>query len=187
MDILSLVFLACALSMDAFAVALCKGFSVNELKIKHFLIVGLYFGGFQALMPLIGYFLGSALSSFIDDYDHWIAFILLSLIGLKMIKESRQKDSCDANSDQFGFQTMFLLAMATSIDALAVGVSFAFLHIEIFSSVLIIGVITFIFSALALKIGKKFGTKFKEKAEFIGGVVLICIGAKILLQHLLES
>ncbi|TQR32470.1 hypothetical protein DMB92_05065 [Campylobacter sp. MIT 99-7217] len=184
MDITSLFILACALSMDAFAVSLCKGFSVERLKFKHYMIVGVYFGGFQALMPVIGYFFGISFASFVEQIDHWIAAILLSIIGLKMIKESRQKEACDTNSNEFGFKIMLGLAVATSIDALAVGVSFAFLKVNLWLCVLFIGVITFIFAGFGLKIGNKFGIKFKSKAEFLGGLVLVLLGLKILLEHL---
>lgn len=189
MDILSLFFLACALSADAFAVSLCKGFCVKDLKLKHYLIVGCYFGGFQALMPLIGFFLGKALASYISNYDHWIAFVLLSFVGAKMIMESRKSDdeSCDTSDSQFSTKTMLALAIATSIDALAVGVSFAFLHINIIFSVVLIGCVTFVFCLLGIKIGSKFGTKLKDKAELLGGVVLILIGCKILFGHLFFS
>lgn len=184
MDILSLVLLACALAMDSFAVSLCKGLSVKRLKIRHYFIVGLYFGGFQALMVLLGYFLGVGLSSFIDRYDHWIAFILLAFIGLKMMKESFSPAKCDT-SEQFSPAIMLPLAVATSIDALAVGVSFAFLKTNIYLSACIIGLITFALCAIGIKIGKQVGVKFSSKAEFIGGVVLVLIGCKILAGHFL--
>lgn len=183
MDILSLLLLACALAMDSFAVSLCKGLSVTELKLKHYLIVGLYFGGFQALMVFLGFFLGVVLSAFIDKYDHWIAFILLVFIGLKMIKESFSPAKCNA-SEQFSPAIMLPLAVATSIDALAVGVSFALLKIEIIFSASIIGVVTFIFCVIGVKIGKQVGVKFSSKAEFIGGLVLVFLGCKILFTHL---
>ncbi len=182
MDILSLLALSCALAMDSFAVSLCKSLSVSRLKIRHYLIVGLYFGGFQALMVLLGYFLGVGLSSFIDKYDHWIAFILLAFIGLKIIKESFEPAKCDS-SEQFSPSVMLPLAVATSIDALAVGVSFAFLKIHIITSACIIGLITFVLCAIGVKIGKQVGVKFSSKSEFIGGVVLVLIGCKILATH----
>ncbi|EKK5707750.1 manganese efflux pump [Campylobacter jejuni] len=184
MDFYSLIFLSCALGMDAFAVSLCKGFSVKKLHLKHYLIVGIYFGGFQALMPTIGYFIGITFASFIASIDHWIAFILLSLIGLKMIKESLENENCDSNANQFGFKTMLALAIATSIDALAVGVSFAFLNVNLLLAIFLIGIITFILCIIALKIGNKFGIYLKNKAELLSGLVLIILGVKILIEHL---
>ncbi|TKX30786.1 manganese efflux pump MntP [Campylobacter estrildidarum] len=184
MDYISLIFLSCALAMDAFAVSLCKGFSVKKLNLKHYFIVGIYFGGFQALMPAFGYIIGISFASFVASIDHWIAFILLGLIGLKMIKESFEGENCDTNANQFGFKIMLALAIATSIDALAVGVSFAFLDVNLLVSILLIGLITFLFCALALKIGNQFGVFLKNKAEFLGGAVLIVLGIKILIEHL---
>ena len=183
MGILELFILAIGLSMDAFAVAICKGLSVQKLEIKHMLIVGAYFGGFQALMPAIGFLLGSQFEHLIVSVDHWIAFFLLLFIGGNMIKESRETDVEDLDDD-FGFKTMLLLAIATSIDALAVGVTFAFLRVDIVAAVLFIGCITFICSAIGVKLGNVFGAKYKSKAELAGGVILILIGTKILLEHL---
>lgn len=177
-----LFILAVGLSMDAFAVSVCKGLSVKKLRPKHMLIAGLYFGGFQALMPLIGYFLGVQFQSLIQDFDHWIAFVLLSLIGANMIKESRE--SADELNDSFGVKAMLPLAVATSIDALAVGVTFAFLQVNIVSAVSFIGVTTFILSAVGIRIGNIFGAKYKSRAELVGGIVLILMGLKILLEHL---
>lgn len=185
MDLLSLLLVACALSMDAFAVSLCKGFSASRLNLQHYLKVGIYFGAFQALMPLLGFYIGQSFSSFVDKIDHYIAFILLSLIGLKMIKESRQKkDECDDSCADFSHKTMSFLALATSIDALAIGVSIAFLDENIFFDASLIGLVTFVFCVFGLKIGNKFGYHLREKAEFIGGLVLILIGFKILIEHL---
>lgn len=184
MELFSLIFLSCALGMDAFAVSLCKGFGVQNLRLKHYLIVGIYFGGFQALMPTLGYFIGVAFHSFITNIDHWIAFALLSLIGLKMVKESFKNEDCDTNANQFGFKTMSALALATSIDALAVGISFAFLKVNLFLAVFLIGLITFILCMLALKLGNQFGIHLKNKVELLGGVVLIILGVKILIEHL---
>ena len=186
MGILELFILAIGLSMDAFAVAICKGLSVQKLEIKHMLIVGAYFGGFQALMPAIGYLLGSQFEHLIVSVDHWIAFFLLLFIGGNMIKESRETDVEDLDDD-FGFKTMLLLAIATSIDALAVGVTFAFLRVDIVAAVLFIGCITFICSAIGVKLGNVFGAKYKSKAELAGGVILILIGTKILLEHTVLS
>ncbi len=182
MGIWELLILAAGLSMDAFAVSICKGLSVLELKPKHALITGLYFGGFQALMPLLGYFLGKQFESLITNVDHWIAFALLSLIGINMIRESRGKTE-ELNAS-FRPSAMLPLAVATSIDALAVGVTFAFLQVNILSAVSCIGVITLLFSAAGVKIGNVFGIRFKSKAEIAGGVVLILMGVKILLEHL---
>ena len=180
MSILDLFILAVGLSMDAFAVSVCKGLSLGKIKPKHMCIAGAWFGGFQALMPLIGYFLGSFFAEMIEKYDHWVAFVLLAIIGGNMIKESFGKDEkVDSSMD---VKSMLLLAIATSIDALAVGVTVAFLQVQIVPAVSFIGVITFIFSALGVKIGSLFGTKYKSKAELFGGIVLVLIGIKILLE-----
>lgn len=174
--------IALGLSMDAFAVSIGKGLSVPDTKPKHTALVGLYFGGFQALMPLIGYFLGSQFGLLITGYDHWIAFALLVLIGAKMIKESGGDDQ--ELDDSFGYKAMLPLAVATSIDALAVGVSFAFLHVEIVQAVVFIGVVTLVMSGIGLKIGSVFGVRHKSRAELFGGLILIAMGTKILLEHL---
>lgn len=180
MSIWVLFILAVGLSMDAFAVSVCKGLSLGKIKPKHMCIAGAWFGGFQALMPLIGYFLGSFFAEMIEKYDHWVAFVLLAIIGGNMIKESFDKDEkVDSSMD---VKSMLLLAIATSIDALAVGVTFAFLQVQIVPAVSFIGVITFIFSAVGVKIGSLFGTKYKSKAELFGGIVLVLIGIKILLE-----
>lgn len=180
MGILELFILAVGLSMDAFAVSVCKGLSLGKIKPKHMCIAGAWFGGFQALMPLIGYFLGSFFAEMIEKYDHWVAFVLLAIIGGNMIKESFGKDEKVASS--MDVKSMLLLAIATSIDALAVGVTFAFLQVQIVPAVSFIGVITFIFSAVGVKIGSLFGTKYKSKAELFGGIVLVLIGIKILFE-----
>ena len=180
MSIWDLFILAVGLSMDAFAVSVCKGLSLGKIKPKHMCIAGAWFGGFQALMPLIGYFLGSFFAEMIEKYDHWVAFVLLAIIGGNMIKESFGKDEkVDSSMD---VKSMLLLAIATSIDALAVGVTFAFWQVQIVPAVSFIGVITFIFSAVGVKIGSLFGTKYKSKAELFGGIVLVLIGIKILLE-----
>ena len=180
MSFVELLLFGIGLSMDAFAVSICKGLSVRKLRPKHAITVGLWFGGFQALMPLIGYFLGSFFAEMIEKYDHWVAFVLLAIIGGNMIKESFCKDEkVDSSMD---VKSMLLLAIATSIDALAVGVTFAFLQVQIVPAVSFIGVITFIFSAVGVKIGSLFGTKYKSKAELFGGIVLVLIGIKILLE-----
>lgn len=183
MTILELFVLAVGLSMDAFAVAVCKGLAIGRIQWKHVLIVGLWFGGFQALMPLIGYLLGSSFAEYIVAVDHWIAMILLTLIGANMIRESLDRDPEHVNPS-LGIRTMFIMAVATSIDALAVGVTFAFLEVRILPAVSFIGVTTFLLSALGVKIGSIFGTKYKSKAELLGGVILILLGIKILLEHL---
>lgn len=183
MTIAELFIIAVGLSMDACAVAICKGLSVKKATLKQAMIVGAYFGGFQALMPAIGYLLGSQFQSLIVSIDHWIAFVLLGIIGGNMIRESCSA-SCDIMDNSFSFKAMFPLAVATSIDALAMGVTFAFLQVNIVAAVLFIGVITFTLSAIGMKIGNVVGDKFKSKAELLGGVVLVLMGTKILLEHL---
>ncbi len=184
MGLLELLLIAVGLSMDAFAVAVCKGLSVRQVKVKHFILTGIWFGGFQGLMPFIGYLLGTTFKSYIVSFDHWVAFVLLALIGGNMLKEGLSKEEEKAN-DSFSVGTMAVLALATSIDALAVGVSFALLpDVNILAAVLFIGVITFILSAVGVKVGNIFGTKYKSKAEIAGGTILILMGLKILLEHL---
>ena len=182
MKLWELFIIAVGLSMDAFAVSICKGLSVPRVKPRHAVTVGLYFGGFQALMPLIGYFLGTQFESLITSVDHWIAFVLLGIIGVNMIRESRS--SAEELNDSFGFKAMLPLAVATSIDALAVGVTFAFLQVQILPAVCFIGATTFLFSCAGIKIGNLFGVKYKSRAELFGGVVLVLMGLKILLEHL---
>lgn len=186
MDIFELFFIAVGLSMDAFAVSVCKGLSTKDLKVKHYLTVGLWFGGFQALMPSIGYFLGSRFENYITNFDHWIAFILLGFIGANMIKEALAKEEeKDEENDSFAFKTMLILAVATSIDAMTVGIMFGLLPgVNIVWAVSFIGITTFIFSTAGLKVGNVFGLKYKSKAEFAGGLILILMGIKILLEHL---
>lgn len=183
MSLIELFLIAIGLSMDAFAVAVCKGLAMPKMSWKGAAIVGLYFGGFQALMPFLGYLLGAGFKDAISAYDHWVAFILLALIGGNMIRESREdeEESLDAS---LSFRSMVLLAIATSIDALAVGVTLAFLDVPILSSVCFIGVVTFCLSLVGVKAGNVFGCKYKSKAEFAGGLVLILIGLKILLEHM---
>ncbi|BCZ48155.1 membrane protein [Clostridium gelidum] len=205
MGLIQLFILAVGLSMDAFAVAICKGLSMKKITIKKAGIVGLYFGAFQAGMPLIGYFLGIQFRDKITSIDHWIAFVLLALIGMNMIRESR-KNECECeceiavdcmsdentedsivkknSKDPLAFKNMCALAIATSIDALAVGVTFAFLNVNIASAASFIGIVTFALSMIGVKIGHVFGTIYKSKAEFIGGLILILMGIKILLEHL---
>ena len=183
MSLLELFLLAVGLSMDAFAVSVCKGLSVRRGSMKQALTVGIWFGGFQALMPFLGYLLGITFSSLITNVDHWIAFVLLAFIGFNMIRESRSEEENESN-DRFDFKTMLPLAVATSIDALAVGVTFAFLQVNIVPAVSFIGCITFILSAIGLKAGNIIGAKNRSRAEFAGGLVLILMGIKILLEHL---
>lgn len=183
MGLLELFIIAVGLSMDAFAVSICKGLSVRILRPRHALITGVYFGGFQMLMPLIGYLLGVRFQTLITSVDHWIAFVLLALIGGNMIRESCDTDE-ENLSDSFSFGTMLPLAVATSIDALAVGVTFAFLQVSIVPAVSFIGATTFILSCIGVKVGNVFGAKYKARAELFGGVVLILMGLKILLEHL---
>ena len=181
MSLLELFLIAVGLSMDAFAVSVCKGLSLRGLKPRHAALVGLYFGGFQALMPVIGWLLGYRFERFITRYDHWIAFVLLTMIGVSMIREAKKAEELN---DDLGFRTMLLLAVATSIDALAVGITFAFLSVRIVPAACLIGVTTFLLSAVGVYIGHIFGLKYKAKAELAGGIILIGIGLKILLEHL---
>lgn len=184
MSFLDIFLIGVALSMDAFAVSVCKGLSVKKAGVKHVLTVGVYFGGFQALMPLLGFLLGYKFESFITNIDHWIAFVLLAIIGGNMIREALGKDEDDKENDDFSFKAMLPLAVATSIDALAVGISFAFLGVDIVTAALLIGATTFVLSGAGIFVGNIFGSKYKSKAELAGGIVLILIGAKILLEHL---
>ena len=185
MSILELFLLAVGLSMDAFAVAVCKGLAMERADLKRAAAVGIWFGGFQFIMPIVGYFLGSQFSSYIEAYDHWIAFGLLALIGANMIKEALSKDSgAERTGPSLAFKVMLVLAVATSIDALAVGVSFAFLQVRILPASAFIGVTTLLLSMLGTKIGSIFGTRYKSGAEIVGGAILILLGVKILLEHL---
>ena len=185
MHIAEYILIAFALAMDAFAVSIGKGLSVKCVKPRHLLCVALWFGGFQALMPAVGYLLGSSFASLIEQIDHWVAFALLVIIGVNMARESfHDEEDCDvASQADFSVRKMLLLAIATSIDALAVGVSFAFLTADIIVAITIIGVITAILSAIGLKIGFHFGCKHRSKAELAGGIVLIVLGTKILVEH----
>ena len=182
MGMWELFVIAAGLSMDAFAVSVCKGLSAENLQLRHCMICGVYFGGFQALMPLLGWLLGVQFQSMITRIDHWIAFTLLAVIGVNMIRESQETEGVVDSS--FSFRSMLPLAVATSIDALAVGVTFAFLRVEILPAVLLIGSTTFFLSAVGVRAGAAFGSCFRSKAELAGGVVLILIGLKILLEHL---
>ena len=184
MGIIESLLLSVGLAMDAFAVSICKGISMKRMNWRKALTIGMYFGGFQALMPVIGYFLGTAFESIITNIDHWVAFILLGIIGGNMIKEAFEDESENCNDD-VGFKTMIMLAIATSIDALAVGITFAFLKVNLIAAISMIGVITFVLSVIGTKIGNRFGDKYESKAELVGGVILVLLGIKILLEHLL--
>ena len=193
MDLITLLSISVALSMDAFSVSICKGLATKKFSLKTALLCGLWFGSFQALMPVIGFFLGSQFEHFITNIDHWIAFALLSFIGVNMIREALneneitdvgQQPIVDNQGTSTGFKTMLGLAIATSIDALAVGVTFAFLKVNIWFSVMIIGITTFLFSFVGVKIGNVFGSRYSKTAEIIGGVILILLGLKILVEHL---
>lgn len=182
MGLIELFFIAVGLSMDAFAVSICKGLACREQNLRHNLLAGLYFGGFQGLMPAIGWLLGVRFSAAITSIDHWIAFVLLSVIGVNMIRESRgQEEDVDCS---FTPRAMLPLAVATSIDALAVGVTFAFLKVLILPAVIFIGVTTFLLSAIGVRVGAVFGARFRSGAELAGGVILVLMGLKILLEHL---
>ena len=183
MGLLETIFISVGLAMDAFAVAICKGLSMKKMNWRNAFIIAMYFGIFQMLMPMIGYFLGYGFSDWIKDIDHWISFILLGFIGIKMIKEAFDKE--ENINDKVYFNTMIMLAIATSIDALAIGITYAFLDAKnIMFSFTLIGIITFIISLIGVKIGNKFGDKYGRKAEFFGGIILIIIGIKILLEHI---
>ena len=183
MGLLELFILAVGLSMDAFAVSVCKGLAMPKITVKKAAVVGIWFCGFQALMQALRYLLGSQFKDSITAIDHWIAFILLGIIGGNMIREACSGE-CEKENDSLDIKTMFLLAVATSIDALAVGITFAFLKVNIAAAVSFIGVTTFVISAAGVKIGNIFGTKYKSKAELAGGIILILLGLKILLEHL---
>lgn len=193
MGIIEVLLLAVGLSMDAFAVSVCKGLSTEKTSVRYMAIAGLWFGGFQMLMPVIGYLLGSAFAGYIMAVDHWIAFILLGLIGLNMIREALsgggEEDCCksDSEGNPFGFKSMFIMAVATSIDALAVGITFAFLKVNMAAAIPTIGVTTFLLSAAGIKIGSIFGSRFQSKAELAGGIILVLLGLKILLEHTVLS
>ncbi|HCS34665.1 manganese efflux pump MntP family protein [Faecousia intestinalis] len=184
MKLLDLLITAIALSMDAFAVSIGKGLSVKRLKASHCLITGAYFGGFQALMPLLGFLLASSFASYIQKFDHWIACVLLVLIGANMLREAFSKEEEQGN-DSFSFRVMLPLAIATSIDALATGVTFAMMGVNIWIAIAITGLTTFVFSVAGVKIGNLFGSRYQSKAELVGGLILIAMGFKILVEHLL--
>lgn len=186
MGFFELFLIAVGLSMDAFAVSICKGLKMQRFNVRHAGVIALAFGGFQALMPVIGWFLGKQFESYITGIDHWIAFVLLAVIGGKMAVESfkKEEEASSKENEKLDVKELLVLAVATSIDALAVGITFAFLQVSIVPAVSLIGVITFVLSAVGVFIGHKFGAKFKSKAELAGGIILILIGLKILLEHL---
>lgn len=182
MSFWELLVIAIGVSMDAFAISICKGLSVAKLEQKHLFITGIWFGGSQAIMPLLGYLLGSSFRTIVESVDHWFSFILLAIIGLNMVRESREE--IEKLDDSFSAKVMFPLAIADSIDALAVGITFSFLNVKIVPAVVMIGLTTFAFSAVGVKIGNKFGAKYKSKAEMAGGIILIAMGTMILVEHL---
>lgn len=183
MGIIELIILSVGLAMDAFAVAICKGLSMPKMNWKKAYIIGMYFGVFQGLMPLVGYMLGINFQNKITNIDHWIAFILLGVIGINMIKEAISKEE-ETSNDSVQFKEMIILAIATSIDALAVGITFAFLKVNILLAISLIGIVTFVLSLIGVKIGNIFGDKYEKKAQFAGGIILVLLGIKILLEHL---
>ncbi len=187
MGIGELFLLGVGLSMDAFAVSICKGLGVKKARLKEMAICGAWFGGFQGLMPLIGFFLGALFYDAISAFDHWVAFGLLALIGINMLREafSKEEECADCNGADFSAKTMFVMAIATSIDALAIGISLAMAgNVNIWIAIAFIGVITFFMSGLGVKIGNVFGSRYEKKAQFAGGIILVLLGAKILLEHL---
>ena len=183
MNFIEIFLIGISLAVDAFAVSICKGLSMKKYEVKKGLIIGIYFGIFQGIMPIIGYLLGTTFENLITSIDHWIAFVLLLTIGANMIREALSKYE-ETNNDNVDIKTMIPLAVATSIDALAIGITFAFLKVNILTATIIITITTFILSIIGTKIGNNFGTKYKSKAEFIGGLILILMGIKILLEHL---
>ncbi len=186
MGFLELFLIGIGLSMDAFAVAVCKGLNMRKIKYSHTLIIACFFGGFQALMPLIGWFLGSQFESYITSIDHWIAFVFLAFIGFNMIKESlsEEEKATENVEEKLDIKELLVLSIATSIDALAVGITFAFLKIDILSAITLIGCTTFVLAIIGVLIGYNFGSRYQSKAQFAGGVILVLIGLKILLEHL---
>jgi len=182
MDLITAVLIAIGLAMDAFAVSVCKGLAMRSSTLRSMVIIGLWFGGFQMMMPVIGYYLGDSFYQYISEVDHWIAFGLLLAIGLNMIRESLSEE--EGVDGSLGLRIMLLLAIATSIDALAVGISLAMDHADIWTDAMIIGAVTFLISAIGVKIGSTVGDRFSSKAELAGGIILILIGLKILLEHL---
>ena len=183
MGLLEILLIGIGLAMDAFAVSICKGLPMKKMNWKKAIIVGLYFGIFQAIMPIIGFFLGTTFESLVTKIDHWIAFVLLVFIGANMLKEAFSSE-CEGCNDSVNFKTMIILAIATSIDALAIGITFGFLNVNLPLAIAVIGSITFVLCIIGVKIGNKFGNKYQDKAEIAGGIILILMGVKILLEHL---
>ena len=183
MVISEILLISIGLAMDAFAVSICKGVAIKNLTLKKIMVVGIYFGTFQAIMPTIGYLFGTSFQEFVTKIDHWIAFGLLVFIGANMLKDAFSKNE-EGIDDNINFKTMIILAIATSIDALAVGITFAFLNVNVIFANITIGIVAFLISIIGVKIGNKFGNKYENKAECIGGIILILIGVKILLEHL---
>lgn len=185
MGFLEMLLIGVGLSMDAFAVAVCKGLNMKKINYRHATIIAVFFGGFQALMPLAGWLLGKQFERYITAYDHWIAFVLLLFIGGKMIYEAlRGEEESESCGDKLDLKELTVMAVATSIDALAVGITFAFLKVNIYGAITIIGLTTFILSFIGVAVGNRFGAKYQKKAEIAGGVILVLIGLKILLEHL---
>lgn len=184
MSVLEIALIGIGLAMDAFAVSICKGLAMKKMSYQKAIIIALFFGGFQALMPALGYVLGTAFASKIAAIDHWIAFILLGLIGINMIKEALGKDDDECLDDALRLGDLIMLSIATSVDALAVGITFAFFNVSIVLSTSIIGIITFVICVIGVKVGNVFGEKYKSRAELTGGILLVIMGCKILLDHL---
>lgn len=186
MGLFELILIAIGLSMDAFAVSICKGLNMRRMNYRHAGIIALFFGAFQALMPTAGWLLGKQFESYITSIDHWIAFVLLGFIGVNMIREAlgEEEEDCECPREHLDLKELFMLAIATSIDALAVGITFAFLQVKILPAVCLIGTTTFIISFAGVGIGHQFGRRYEKKAEIVGGVILVFIGLKILLEHL---
>ena len=186
MHFTEIILLAIGVAMDAFAASICKGIPLKKVAPKHAMLTAIWFGGFQALLPLIGYYLGASFSDFVSSIDHWIAFLLLGIIGVNMLRESFQKDECCSDKSDFSVRAMFPVALATSIDAMAVGVSLSFMDVNIWMAVLAIGIITAMFSGAGVYIGNMFGNRYKSKAEMTGGLILVVMGVRILLEHTLS-
>lgn len=184
MSLLEIALIGVGLAMDAFAVSICKGLAMKKMNYQKAFIIALFFGGFQALMPTLGYLLGNAFASKIAAIDHWIAFILLAMIGINMIKEALSKEADECVDETLRLRDLTMLAIATSVDALAVGITFAFFNVSIVLSTTIIGIITFVICVIGVKVGHVFGEKYKSKAELAGGIILIVMGCKILVDHL---
>lgn len=184
MNPLSILFIAIGLAMDAFAVSISSGITINRLKLRHAILIASFFGTFQAIMPILGWLGGSSIASYIENFDHWVAFSLLFFIGSKMIYEAYKIEEIEEDKNPLNVYILFIMSIATSIDALAVGLSFAVLKVTVIYPAIVIGIVTFLMSLIGVYIGKKFGHLFEKKVEIIGGLILIFIGIKILLQHL---